>query len=135
MERNSWSLSLTANEVGKKRHVLLDEEDTKQGCKRVCVEPLWPPIGLDASSDFSNPISPWDANIGTLHPYFHFTDTASELTNSLDAHSPAPFKAESSIHDSAQPLSNGGDIADMPFMLQILGSRHRLWDPDQVLLR
>jgi hypothetical protein len=96
--------------IGKKRHVFLDEEDTNKGCKRVCEEPFRRLTGLDASSDFSNPMGPWEAKIGTMYPYFQLTETASELANSLDVHPPTPFKAEPSIHDSAHLLSNRGEV-------------------------
>lgn len=107
MEQHGWSLEVTTNEFGKRRHVLLDEEETRKGCKRVCVEPFQGPIGLEASSDFCNPIPSWEAQIGTMYPYFQLTEMA---TNSLDAHLPTTFMAEPAIHNSADLLSNGGEV-------------------------
>jgi hypothetical protein len=110
MEPHSWSPKATANGIDKKRHVFLDEEDTNKGCKRACVEPFQRPMGLDALSDLNSFMPSWEAKTGTMYPSFQFTETASELTNSLEVHSPTPFKVEPSILDSAHLLSNHGEV-------------------------
>jgi hypothetical protein len=131
MEPHSWSPKATAKDIDKKRHLSLDEEDTNKGCKRACVEPFRRPMGLDALSDLNSSMPSWEAKTGTMHPPFQSTETASELTNSLEVHSPTPFEVEPSIHDSAHMLSNHGkvfgashgacggaltSIANLPFM-------------------
>ncbi|KAF7508204.1 hypothetical protein GJ744_009501 [Endocarpon pusillum] len=98
MEPHSWSLEMTANDIGKKRNVCLDEDHTERCCKRVCAEP------------FSNPIPPWEAKTGNMHAYSQFTETASNLTNNLDFHSPAPFRTEPYFYDTAYLLPNGGEV-------------------------
>lgn len=107
MEQRNWSPMATANGIDKKRHISLDREDTNKGSKRVCVEPLWGPMGLGSSSDLDNS---WEAEPSTMHPYFQSPDTASELINSLEAHSPSRLTTEQSIHDSAHLLSNHGQV-------------------------
>lgn len=107
MEQRSWSPMATTNGIDKKRHISLDREDTNRGSKRVCVEPVWGPMGFDSPSNLDNS---WEAEPSTIHPYFQFPDTASELINSLEAHSPSRFTTEQSIHDSAHLLSNHGQV-------------------------
>lgn len=107
MEQRSWSPVATHHGIDKKRHISLDREDTNRGSKRVCVEPVWGPMGFDSSSNLDNS---WEAEPSTIHPYFQLPDTASELINSLEAHSPSRFTTEQSIHDSAHLLSNHGQV-------------------------
>ena len=145
MERHNCSVVVTANDIGQKRHIFLDEEDTERGCKRVCVKPSRCPVGFDTSSDFSNPIPPQEANFGPIHPYFPFTETASELTNSLEVHSPVPFMVEPSLYDTAHLLRNGGEVlgtghsaadveltslANMPFMYTDTGIAAQTLGPE-----
>ena len=144
MERHSWSLKATANGSGKRRHAFLNEEDMNKGCKRVCVEPFRPLIGLDASSELSNPMRPCEARIGTMHPYSQVAETAPELTNRLDVHPPTLSKVEPSIHGSAHLLSSRGQyfgtshsaagvalpsIGNFPFIFPDTGFGAQTWGP------
>lgn len=107
MEGCSSSLMATANGINRKRHISLDREDTNKGCKRVRVEPFRGPMGLASSWDYDHS---WEAEPSYMQPNFQSTETALELINSLKAQSPKRFTAEQFVHDSADLISNQGQV-------------------------
>ena len=90
------------NGIDKKRHTLLDEEDTNRDWKRVCLEPFGHSVGPDVSWGFNNSMATNDAQLSTM-----------------DSRSSISLKAKQSVYDSLEPNSNhsvfGADssIADL----------------------
>ena len=77
---------------------LFDSEETNKSNKRVCVESFCDPMGFDSSLDLNNI---WEAESSTIHPYFQYKDTASELFDSSEAQLGSSFTV--TVYDRETP--------------------------------
>ena len=91
-----WSTSSTGG-IDRKRDIAWDNEDVNISSKRVCMESVGEPMGMDTS---------WEFRPDAMRFYSQSTNNTAELMNGLGAFCvPTQLTTEQSFHDSTHLLT------------------------------